>query len=76
MDMNIDDLTIGELILFEEVAQKPLSAIGQDPGAKDLQALALIFLRREDPEATWEDAAAVKVSALGFGQEDPTEATG
>ena len=64
MNINLDDLTIGEMILFEDTTGKPLSALGEGAGAREMQALALIFLRRDNPEATLEDAAAVKVSAF------------
>ena len=75
MNLNIEDMTIGELILFEEVSGKSMTEIGTSPGAKELQALALVFLRRDNPEATLEDASAVKVSAFSEDAGNPTEAT-
>lgn len=76
MNLDVNDLTIGELLIFEDVTGKPITSMGDSPGARELQALALIFLRRENPDATPEDALAVKVSAFASdGTEDPTETT-
>lgn len=71
MKMNLDDMTIGELVLFEEMTGKGPTELGT-PGAKDLQALALIMLRREDPEATVEEASAVKISSF-VEDDDPVD---
>ena len=72
MKMNLDDMTIGELVLFEDMTGKGPTELG-NPGAKDLQALALIMLRRENPDATIEDANAIQISAFGEDDVDPTE---
>lgn len=71
MQFNLEDMTIGELVLFEEMTGKGPTQLG-NPGAKDLQALALIMLRRENPEATLEEASAIRLSDFTT-EEDPTE---
>jgi len=72
MKLDIEEMTIGELLIFEEVTGKTVQSIGKNPGAKELQALALIFLRRENPDATPEDALAVKLSVFTDDEADPT----
>ena len=73
MKLNLDDMTVGELVLFEDMTGKGPTELG-NPGAKDLQALALIMLRRDNPGATIEDANAIPISAFGEdSEEDPTE---
>lgn len=46
---------------FEEGAE---ASAPKRPMAKLLRAMAFISLRRSNPEATWEDAGAIKVSHL------------
>jgi len=70
---DLDDMTVGELVLFEEMTGKGPAELG-NPGAKDLQALALIILRRDNPEATVEDANSIKLSTF-FGDGDETDPT-
>lgn len=72
MKFDLEDMTIGELVLFEEMTGKGPTELGA-PGAKDLQALALIILRRENPDATLEEASAVKLSDFVTEEADPTE---
>lgn len=76
MKFNMEDMTIGEIILFEETTGKTIGEIGNKPGGRELQALALIALRRENPEATLEDASSVKVSSFMGDTVDPPEAAG
>lgn len=71
LSFDLDDMTIGEMVLFEESTGRTFSDMA-NMNAKDLQALALIVLRREDPEATMDDAGAIKISAL-MGGEEPSE---
>lgn len=74
MKFDLDDMTIGEIILFEETTGRTLADIGKNPGGKDLQALVFIVLRRTNPAATLEDASSVRLSDLGDADVDPTEA--
>lgn len=70
LNFDLEDMTIGEMVLFEEMTGRSFADMAK-MGPKDLQALALIILRRENPEATIEDAAAIKLSALNLGEDDP-----
>ena len=63
-NIDVNDLTIAEVVEIEERTGLPLDALGQadKPKGKMLQALAFISKRREDPEFTWEMAGALKIS--------------
>jgi len=72
--VDINDLTIAEVVEIEERTGLPLDALGQadKPKGKMLQALAYIVKRREDPDFTWEQAGALKISA-NTAKVDPTD---
>ncbi len=63
-NIDINDLTIGEIVEIEERTGLPLDALGQadKPKGKMLQALAYISKRRDNPEFTWEMAGELKIS--------------
>ena len=63
-NIDINDLTIGEIVEIEERTGLPLDALGQadKPKGKMLQALAYISKRRDNPDFTWEMAGALKIS--------------
>ena len=69
MKLDLDEMTIGEMVMFEEETGKGFGDMASMT-AKDLQVLAWILLKRENPEATMEDAGAVKLSALDFDEEE------
>ena len=73
-NIDVNDLTIAEVVEIEERTGLPLDALGQadKPKGKMLQALAFISKRREDPEFTWEMAGALKIST-DQGHVDPSE---
>ena len=73
-NIDINDLTIAEVVEIEERTGLPLDALGQSdkPKGKMLQALAYIVKRREDPDFTWEMAGALKISAT-TDKVDPTD---
>ena len=64
-NIDINDLTIAEVVEIEERTGLPLDALGQadKPKGKMLQALAYISKRRDNPDYTWEEAGALRVSA-------------
>ena len=75
MTIDLDDLTIGEVIEIEDLTGLPLDAL-QDTTMKKgrvLQAMAFISRRRVDPAFTFEDAANLK---LNMAPPDPTEGSG
>ena len=74
LNIDINDLTIAEVVEIEERTGLPLDALGQfdKPKGKMLQALAYIVKRREDPDFTWEMAGALKISATSD-KVDPTD---
>jgi hypothetical protein len=75
MTIDLDDLTIGEVIEIEDLTGLPLDAL-QDttlPKGRTLQAMAFISRRRVDPDFTFEDAANLK---LNMASPDPTEGSG
>ena len=63
-NIDINDLTIGEVVEIEELTGLPLDALGQadKPQGKMLQALAFFSKRRDNPAFTWEMAGALKIS--------------
>ena len=73
-NIDINDLTIAEVVLIEELTGLPLDALGQadKPKGKMLQALAYIVKRRDDPEFTWEMAGALKINTTSE-KIDPTD---
>ena len=64
-NIDINDLTIAEVVEIEERTGLPLDALGQadQPKGKILQALAYISKRRDDPDFTWEMAGELKISS-------------
>ncbi len=64
-NLDINDLTIAEVVEVEERTGLPLDALGQadKPKGKMLQALAYISKRRDNPDFTWEMAGDLKISA-------------
>ena len=58
LNIDINDLTIAEVVEIEERTGLPLDALGQadKPKGKMLQALAFVSKRRDDPDFTWEMA--------------------
>ena len=62
--VDINSLTIAEVVLIEEMTGLPLDALGQPdkPKGKMLQALAYISKRRDDPEFTWEMAGDLRIN--------------
>ena len=74
MSIDLDSLTIGEVIEIEEITGLAMDAM-QDPSApkgRMLQAMAFISRRRTDPDFTLEEALNLKLSVEG--DEDPTDA--
>ena len=63
-NIDINDLTIGEIVEIEERTGLPLDALGQadKPKGKMLQALAYISKRRDNPDFTWEMAGDLKIN--------------
>ena len=74
LNIDINDLTIAEVVEIEERTGLPLDALGQSdkPKGKMLQALAYISKRRDNPDFTWEMAGALKISATSE-KVDPTD---
>ena len=64
LDVDISELTVGEIIEIEELTGMPLDALGQSdkPKGKMLAALAFVSKRRENPKFTWEDALELKIT--------------
>jgi len=74
LNVDINELTIAEVVEIEERTGLPLDALGQadKPKGKMLQALAYIVKRRDDPEFTWEMAGALKINTTSE-KIDPTD---
>ena len=72
--IDINDLTIAEVVLIEEMTGLPLDALGQPdvPKGKMMQALAFISKKRVDPDFTWEQAGELRISAVSE-KVDPTD---
>lgn len=58
---NVEDLTLGEVSLVEDLSGLPISAIADDaqPKGKALTALVFVMLKRENPAATYQDATEI-----------------
>ena len=72
--VDINSLTIAEVVEIEDRTGMPLDALGQadKPKGRMLQALAYISKRRDDPEFTWEMAGALKINTTSE-KIDPTD---
>jgi len=77
LNIDINDLTIAEVVEIEDLTGMPLDALGQDdkPKGRMLQALAFISKRRDDPSFTYEDAGALKITTTSS-KPDPIEPEG
>ena len=64
LEFNLDDLTIGEICEIEELTNQPFDALNDPtkPKGRMLQAMAFISKRRTNPDFTFEDAGAIKIS--------------
>ena len=73
-NVNIDELTIAEIVEIEERTGLPFDAITDPskPKGKILQALAWVSKRKTDPSFTWEQAGELKINAT-FDDVDPTD---
>ena len=62
--IDLEDLTIAEVVEIEERTGLPLDALGQadKPKGKMLQALAFISKRRANPDFTWEQAGELRIN--------------
>jgi len=66
LNLNVDDMTIGDVADVEEVTGRSLEELfaeGQ-PKGRAMQALVWVTKRRDDPEFTFEDAGKLKFSVL------------
>ena len=74
LNIDINDLTIAEVVEIEDLTGMPLDALGQDdkPKGRMLQALAYISKRRDNPDFTFEDAGALKITTTSS-KPDPTD---
>ena len=77
LNIDINDLTISEVVEIEDLTGRPLDALGQadTPKGRMLQALAYISKRRDNPDFTFEDAGALKITTTSS-KPDPTEPEG
>ena len=73
-NIDINDLTIAEVVEIEDRTGLPLDALGQadKPKGRMLQALAYISKRRDNPDFTWEMAGELKISTDST-PADPTD---
>ena len=73
-NIDINSLTIAEVVEIEDRTGMPLDALGQadKPKGRMLQALAYISKRRENPDFTWEMAGELKISTDST-PADPTD---
>jgi hypothetical protein len=74
LNIDINDLTIAEVVEIEDLTGMPLDALGQadKPKGRMLQALAFISKRRDNPDFTFEDAGALKITTTSS-KPDPTD---
>lgn len=80
LDLNVDDLSLGDCMDVEEITGEPAfmtfaSAQSGGMSAKAMAALVWVTKRKSDPTFTFEDAKAIKVSTLGA-EDDAGQAQG
>jgi len=70
VELNLNDLTIGEVADLEEVLGISMEAAfaADAPRGRVIQALVWINNRREDPTFTFEDAGKLKLSEMNVEQ--------
>lgn len=74
LTLNIDDLDLNEVIEIEEEFGKPIGEV-KWTNAKDLRFLVWVFLKRDNPDLTLEDAGKQKLAELAEDEpERPTRA--
>lgn len=74
LNFDLDDLTIDELDMLEEVTGEAFDSIlaPGKPKAKAMRAIAYVIKRRTDPEFTLEQAGRLKITMDSL--PDPTKA--
>lgn len=80
LDLNVDDLSLGDCMDLEEITGEPAFATfaaAQTGGmtAKAMAALVWVTKRKTDPTFTFKDAKAIRVSSLGS-EDDAGQAQG
>tara|TARA_Y100000588_G_scaffold383182_1_gene472032 strand:+ start:340 stop:597 length:258 start_codon:yes stop_codon:yes gene_type:complete len=77
LNVDINDLTIAEMVEIEERTGLSIDSLGETgiPKGKVLQAMAYIIKRRANPEFTWEEAGALKINTTAE-KVNPTEDEG
>lgn len=76
MKMNLEDMTIGEMVLFEETAGIPMGELVKHQNSmKVIRALVFIQARREDPKATLADVDAMSMTDIEADEPDVEETT-
>ena len=75
LEFNLDDLTIGEICEIEELTGLPFDALNDPSKPKGMLLAAITFIskRRTNPDFTFEDAKAIKIS-LNADEAGPTNA--
>jgi hypothetical protein len=70
LDLDFDSFTVDELEVIEDYCGVPFAEVlASNFTAKAMKALAYVGLRRTDPDATWADAGAVKLTDMRFDEE-------
>ena len=77
LDLDVNDLTIGEMEKVEELSGRPFDDLSKDnaPKAKILRALVTVIKQRTDPSFTWEQAGQISINLLAS-DVNPTDAAG
>ena len=72
MKMNIEELTVGEMVLFEDVAGMSMGALAKNTESmKVIRALIFIQARRDNPDITLDDVDAMTMSDITEGDDEP-----
>ena len=69
ININVDEITLNEMIEFEDITGDELASVVERPGVKHLRALIYISQKRTNPKFTIEEAGEYKVSELDLGAE-------
>lgn len=77
MEINLNDLTVGDLEQIEDIAGVTAGQMFSGGGfsAKAIKAIVYVVHKKDDPSFTLDDAANVKFTDVGISDKaDPTDA--
>ena len=68
LTVDIEDLTLDEVVEIEELTGASLDQMGTVNRGLMVKSLAFITLKRDDPSLTWEDVGQMKMGMIDLGE--------